>query len=147
MNCSLVSRLLLSAPAPAMFPKTRCRHVSTYLILRPLRHQLRPLLLDNHLLLAVRQRPRDTQQQRGGRHDPQRLAAKQQPALCPGGECLVLGADAAACGGGDYVFECADALEEGFVGNEGGFGFEVGLCGLSVSILACGIHPRSWFGV
>jgi hypothetical protein len=50
-------------------------NLSTYLILRPLRLQLSPLLLNNHLLLTIRQRPRHTQQQRTRAHDPQRLAA------------------------------------------------------------------------
>jgi hypothetical protein len=59
-------------------------HLSqTYLILRPLRHHLRTLLLHNHLLLTIRQRPRHTQQKRTRAHDPQRLAAHEQARLEP----------------------------------------------------------------
>ena len=124
MHCPCPRSRLLSLHLPSL------RTVATYLILRPLRHHLRPLLLNNHLLLAVRQRPRDTQQQRRCRHDPQRLTAEQQSALRPGGNRLVLGADAATCGCGNDVFQCADALVESLVGDEFGFGFEVGLWGV-----------------
>lgn len=37
------------------------REVPTYLILRPLRLQLSPLLLNNHLFFAIRQCPRHAQ--------------------------------------------------------------------------------------
>ena len=144
MNCSTVSleSLTPSSHLPA-------HQISTYLTLRPLVHHLSPLLLDNHLLLAVRQRPRDAQQQRAGRYDPQRLAAKQQPALRPAADRLVLGCQRSARAGRDYVFQRADALVEGLVGrHEGGFGFEVGLCkalvrGCNMVVVRRRIAPES----
>lgn len=105
----------------------------TYLTLRPLVHQLCPLLLDDHLLLAVRQRPRDAQQQRAGGDNPQRLAAEQQPRLCPAGHGLVFRGQRAARGRWDYVFQRSDALVQSLVGDEGGFGFQVGLYSCRVS--------------
>ena len=101
----------------------------TYLVLRPLVHHLRPLLLHNHLLLAIRQRPRDTQQKRAGADNPQRLAAEQQPRLCPAGDGLVFRREGAARRCGHDVFQSGDALVQGLVGDEGGFGFEVGFLG------------------
>ena len=64
------------------------QQIETYLILRALRLQLSPFLLNNHLLLAVRQSPRHAQQQRTGAHDPQRLAAHAQAALEPRRDCV-----------------------------------------------------------
>lgn len=77
---------------------------STYLVLSPLVHHLGALLLDNHLLLAVRERPRHAEQQRARADHPQRLAAEQQPALDPRRRRVVLGRHAAArCGGDDVL--------------------------------------------
>ena len=67
----------------------------TYLILGPLVHHLRPFLLNNHLLLTVGQRPRHAQEQCTCAHYPQRLAAEQQPTLCPARHGFVFGTDRA----------------------------------------------------
>jgi hypothetical protein len=73
----------MNYPLVSMFLHSILSRILAYLILRPLRHQLLPLLLHNHLLLAIRQRPRYTQQQRTCADNPQCLAAQRETGLEP----------------------------------------------------------------
>ena len=86
------SRRTRSHELQPLVSKKTCRYLSilqkTYLILRPLGLQLSALLLNNHLLLAVRQRPRHAEQQRTGADDPQRLAAHAEAVLEPRRDCV-----------------------------------------------------------